>query len=235
MIASHQATISEIGIILDTMGPSDRCLSVLRNQDLNHAEREQAFEDLLALREGWWGSGRLVTFVMAVALREARLRLGRGNEDRLDWEGIADEALVLLFNRAHTIESAPKNWLWGVVKRLTAQEVRKSWPELVASEVSESQPARESVDPDMDADEEKRQQQRHERISAAVRQLPPTLREVAQLTFLESCDREEVCERLGITPATARKRFQRLRQSLVALSALNHGAWSAEGSRCVHA
>ena len=64
---------------------------------------------------------------------------------RLDWEGIADEALVLLFNRAHTIESAPKNWLWGVVKRLIREEVRKHWPELIASEVSEYEQARVPV------------------------------------------------------------------------------------------
>ena len=154
---------AEAGI--ETMDAADRCLGLLQDSEiLSREQREQAFEALLALRAGWWGSGRLVAFVMAVALRETRLRLGSGNEGRLDWEGIADEALVLLFNRAHTIESAPKNWLWGVVKRLIAQEVRKHWPELIASEVSEFEPARVPVDAQMDADEERQERQRNERL-----------------------------------------------------------------------
>ena len=68
-------------------------------------------------------------------------------------------------------------------------------------------------------------------------QMPPTLRDVARLTFLERCDRAEMCSRLGISAATGRKRFQRMRESLQSLS-MNHGAWSPAHSAdasCIHA
>lgn len=172
---------------------------------------------MLALPAGWWGKRRLVTFVMAVALREARARLGRGNEDRIDWEGIADEALVVLFGSAHKIEGSPKSWLWGVIENLVSQEIRKFWPEVTASEVPNTAQAREPDDEEAVEDRERRERERQDLLLDAIMTLPATLRVVAQLYFVERFNRDEIAGRLGIPAPTLRKRFQRMRQMLQAI------------------
>ena len=108
----------------DPANASLDCLAILATRSCTCAEREHAFQRLLSLTVGWWGACALVLFAQAVgAAAPARARVGRGNEAQLDWDGAADQALVMLFEGADTIGPDPRQWLWDTIERIVAQQM----------------------------------------------------------------------------------------------------------------
>ena len=110
----------------DPRAAADQCLAILKDLTRPQVERESAFEALLALPKDGGVNRSLPTFTLAVALRETRVKLGPGNADRIDWERIGGEALFHLFQSAHTIESDPASWLWGVIPGISSPMKRTS-------------------------------------------------------------------------------------------------------------
>jgi RNA polymerase sigma factor (sigma-70 family) len=191
---------------------ADRALATLRDPARTGLEKERAFEVLLAVPEGWWGKLQLLTFALAVALKETRAILGHAKADRIDWERIAGEGLFELFQSARKIEGNPRNWLWGVIKNLVRQEMKKRGPELTAALVGEWQPAREAEDEDTVRARSLRDEEHEQRLQEAVSTLTPVLRDVAQLHYVERCTNKEIEERLQLSPSAVRKNLQRIRE-----------------------
>lgn len=205
--------------------PSIRLLNILRDANIDRFTRERAFEELLNLPSGWWGNQRLIVFVRGVALAETRRRLVREGADRVDWEGLADEALVIFFDAASKMTSEPRAFLWGIVKNLVRHEICSNWPEISADELTDivaEQLPRWVPIPEADETALVLQEQEADHLAVedellrAVSALPPALRIVVQLVLIEHMSPEDVCAQLQIKPTTFRKRFQRAREALQA-------------------
>src|SRR5262245_47234833 len=112
---------------LDPLEASLAALAVLRDERASVAERHGAFEKMLDLPSGWWGNYTLVLFAHACALATARrLMGGHGlSPDALDWEAAADEALIALATKAHTIRESPRGWLTAVIRNQLRDAVRE--------------------------------------------------------------------------------------------------------------
>ena len=67
------------------------------------------FEQLLAESGGWWGHGSLIHFARFTAMATVRRLLTphRLSVDQIDWESIANEALLILFQQAPRILHHP--------------------------------------------------------------------------------------------------------------------------------
>src|SRR5262245_6726884 len=99
-------------------------LATLRDPEDDSSTKDQAFEELLDLPSGWWGTHPLLRFAEAYALYSVRRILGsRFSADQIDWEGIAVEALLVLRKSAGSIRGSAESWFRGVIKNLVAQEV----------------------------------------------------------------------------------------------------------------
>jgi len=195
--------------------PAERCLDVLRDSDASLAARQNAFEEILALDRGWWGPYPLRDFAKAVALAEAKRIMGYAEVDRVDWEGIADDALVVLLDKASSISKSPREWFKGVVRMLVLREVERFWSDITAKVIPLSTPACEQ-DP---AEQERREEEtlaEQDALICAIQTLPDALRVVAQLLLIERCTRPDICLRLGLEPATLRKRIGRMEKALTA-------------------
>src|SRR4051812_42860443 len=98
-VSEHDPSRIELRIVQDTSTLDD--------------DRRAAFDRLLHLDGGWWGRGSLIEFARTVSRCTARkLLVGTGlSADVLDWELIADEALVTLFTCGHGITQCPRLWL----------------------------------------------------------------------------------------------------------------------------
>jgi DNA-directed RNA polymerase specialized sigma24 family protein len=191
---------------------SDRLLDVLRDPLADDVEREQAFARMLEITEhAWWGErGSLMDFTAAVAkgYTHAKLRPYGIPVDRVDHEGFAGEALMILFRNARQIRREPRDWLVGVVRNLARAEIRAAWPYLTSAEI-----------PDEHADDKAGEREREalcadERVIDAIRSLPPSLKPIAELLLIHQIPRSEICTYLEISDDVLRKRIQRMREAL---------------------
>ncbi len=195
---------------------ADLDLQKISDASLQESERLAAFEHMLALSGGWWGPGTLRDFAKVCAL--AALRRGRRDAvDRIDWEGIADEALVVLYRKASTIEN-PRAWLNGVVRILIKREMEDFNLELNADELldihAETMPTAFEEEIERAAMEDEPAREAAPALLEAIQQLPPSLQRVAMETLVNGLSRRKTCELLGIGAGTLRQRLQRMRARL---------------------
>jgi DNA-directed RNA polymerase specialized sigma24 family protein len=206
--------------LLVTEGDED--LQQLSDGDLPLEDRLAAFERMLARTSGWWGSDvSLRDFTTAAAVGVVRTKLGERAGDRIDTEGIADEALVVFFKKSGTITESPRGFLKGVVRNLVIREIEDFYPELIGRELSE-EPTHELADGHGDhvtpsADGRVGEEQ-DRLLSEALPKLAPALRAVAECLLVRRMSRKETCATLGISPETLRKRYQRMRAALLEIS-----------------
>jgi DNA-directed RNA polymerase specialized sigma24 family protein len=114
---------------LPASDPSLDTLRTLQDETLSESERRKAFGQMLTLDKGWWGEGSLVQFARTAARMSVRRTLASKilSPDQVDWGGVADDALIILFQSAHQIKDAPGNWLAGVIRNLVKNEVKRLW------------------------------------------------------------------------------------------------------------
>jgi RNA polymerase sigma factor (sigma-70 family) len=191
-------------------------LAVLRDERSPTAERHLAFERLLQLEAGWWGKGSLLLFAQACALATSRRVLGQYglSPDAVDWESAAEEALMALSAGRHTIEN-PRAWLIGTIRNRLKNLVRESWPELLATRTEELPAERhprtsDDAPPEVEPTDAEDRQLFYDVLLEAIQGLPPALRQVAQLIYIEGRSPQEIGEVLGVSPATARQRLHRM-------------------------
>jgi RNA polymerase sigma factor (sigma-70 family) len=176
-------------------------------------EKRAAFERLLSLRTGWWGRGTLTAFALGCALACARIQLRRfqASADRADWESIAQESLIVLFSKAHTIKGNPRNWLIGVIRNLTRNSIRRDYQHLL------DVPSMEEL-PDPAAEEQEAQEERgdtaYDTILKAISALPQSQRIVAQMILIDRLPINEIAKQLNLSDVAVRKRRSRAMKSL---------------------
>jgi RNA polymerase sigma factor (sigma-70 family) len=186
-------------------------LDVLRNPKADVAAKEAAFALMMSLPSGWWGRRKLYDFAAACTFACARYMLSPHgiSVDRIDFEGLADEGLMILYNKAAAIEGAPKSWLAGVLKNLVKYEIRRLWDELKTEGMPE-----DVLTPDVMSEEEKSSLAIDDRIVDAIRRLSPALRAVVELYYIHQVPRHELAAILNLSEETLRKRLVRARQIL---------------------
>lgn len=107
----------------------------------------------------------------------------------------------------------PGGWLFGIAKNKHRRYARRGAVESRGRQRMELTCAPLSPD-ELDRLEESLDLVAvHQRVDPAIVSLPETLRDAVRLRCLEGCDYDEIASRLGVRPATARKRVSRgLRQ-----------------------
>ena len=206
---------------MEQVDPADlswKTLDVLQDTAATEAQRHAAFEQMLGLPAGWWGERSLTLFATACALSTARVLTRQKNLplDSVDWESVATDSLVVLYNEAEAIHSSPRAWLKGVIRNLVLNEIRQEFRERAASAVSDDRHSREQDEPSSDgaigsADAE---EPADERVLRAIQALPPSLSTVGRLLFVDRLSRHEIAEMLGLTSEALRQRIHRLREQL---------------------
>jgi DNA-directed RNA polymerase specialized sigma24 family protein len=183
-------------------------LELLRDRSQPEHVRAAAFASMLRRSSGWWGNGPITHHARAVARSCTRSALSSRNIgiDAIDWETVADDALLILFKRATRITHSPRGWLHGVIRNLVAKESEEIGRYIPLEDAGCLFAPTEFVeDPSASA----KREERWKFVRAAVDQLPPRLQEFALLHLVEGRTREEVRTCLSITAANARIRHKR--------------------------
>lgn len=190
---------------------SVECLDVLRDPQADQVEKEAAFALMMSLPMGWWGRRGLYDFAVACAFACARYKLTPHNisVDRIDFESLANEALMVLYYKANEISESPRGWLAGVIKNLVKSEIRRRWAELTAEQVPD-----DLLAPDELREGETASLALDDRVLDAIRRLTPALRAVAELHFIHQVPRHELATYLELSEETLRKRLTRVREAL---------------------
>lgn len=190
-------------------------LDLLRAPAVTEEARHRAFEEMLELDRGWWGPYPLFRLVSAWALGTARIHAQQMNlpADAIDWESIATESLLTLYMNAASIHTTPGSWLRGVIRNHVLDEIRHYYAELAAERETESGLAADTTDAES-AGTSPETTDLVLRLIGAIQVLPPALRDVARLLFLEQRRRIDIAKELGLSSDTLRKRISRIRQHL---------------------
>jgi RNA polymerase sigma factor (sigma-70 family) len=186
-------------------------LDVLRDPRSDEKNRQEAFTQMLSLHYGWWGDRRLYTFAMAVARGFTRSRLAQYGIpiDRLDYEGVANESLAILYRRATEIHGNPRSWLIGTIRNLIRQEIKREWQHLINGVIPDDQLVDELEDEAVE-----RVGELEETLTDAIRRLPSSIRVIAEMLYIHRVPREKLPEALGLSEDAVRKRIFRGRKAL---------------------
>jgi DNA-directed RNA polymerase specialized sigma24 family protein len=206
-------TVSTDELSSGRTGP-DEHLAVIADRTIPLAVRMKAFEQMLEQENGWWGRGTLLDFTRAVSLGRTRKWSSIYNlaPDALDWEGIAHEALLELFENAAKIHGHPRAWLVGVIGILIKREWTDRWPMLSGKEVPENA----TLLSQDDDSKELRGEEQEFIVRETILHLTPALKQVGELLYLEYCSRTEIKDKLQIREDVLRKRIERVRKALKA-------------------
>ncbi len=132
----------------------------------------------------------------------------------IDPEDAAQETMIIVMRRAHTVTDPAKlpAWVFGVTRRTLAWQRRKStWRRLVGGFMPDW------ADPGAGPGETFASRQDIATIHALLEELGDELREVIVLADLESRTDEEVATLLAIPVGTAKSRLRRARARLAQL------------------
>lgn len=185
-------------------------LRILCNPDEPLEMRTAALDSMLNRTSGWWGDGHLLSHVRRLSRRVAARTATRYGMpvDVVDWEGIAQDAVLALFHGGNRVVDSHVNWLHGLIENLVRNEIRQSFRRLESESVFQYHASHEPAGAAHEtavADEGLP----NDVLRAAIASLPPGLRELASLVFLEGLTRGEVERRLSITRANVRVRIKR--------------------------
>lgn len=199
--------------------PSWSYFAELRRPSLTESERTQAFGHLLQLDSGWWGDGPLMAFARGAARALAR-HIGASASlsiDQLDWEGSAQEALMLLAKHATRIKGSPRAWLYGTIKNHIRSQKRRILPELTAEELDERSDQHGIEGAAASEEVPEAEDVWVKSVRSAIADLDPSLRDVAEALFLRGMSRAEIRDQLpSVSEVALRKRIQRAREILQA-------------------
>jgi RNA polymerase sigma factor (sigma-70 family) len=208
-------------------------LRILCNPDEPLEMRTAALDSMLNRTSGWWGDGHLLSHVRRLSRRVAARTATRYGMpvDVVDWEGIAQDAVLALFHGGNRVVDSHANWLHGLIENLVRNEIRQSFKRLESDSIFHYRAAHQPPSPESEtavADE----CLSNDILRAAIASLPRGLRELASLVFLEGLTRAEVERRLSITRANVRVRIKR---TLDRLRGSTRPASRAAGMRRSHA
>lgn len=177
--------------------------------------RRAAFESMLYRRGGWWGSGTLTDFALASSRAEAARVLGRarGGLDTIDWEGIALQALLTLYEEGYRVTRSPRGWLRAVIRYQVCHAVRRESFHLAHARIDQLSGV-ELSSTSIDRRTLGRRTLEVSAVEGALAGLPPALQSVAKLYVCDRLGRSEVRRVLGISDAVLRGRLLRLRLHL---------------------
>jgi RNA polymerase sigma factor (sigma-70 family) len=210
-------------MMINIVDHSQELLATLKDSHAAEADKMAAFELLLSQKKGWWGDGPLMKFAKATALGYVRRKLTphRLSTDLVDWEGLADESVMVLYRSAGTIHGDPRSWLVGVIHNLINADIRTQWNHLTGVPITEGIPDdRHSQEANPEGahagapTEERRLLALDEQLISAIRRLTPALRIISELYFVHQVPRNELAASLGISDASARQRLHRAHQTL---------------------
>lgn len=186
---------------------------IMRDPQSDRVERENAFAKMMALNGGWWGHRKLYDFAVACAFGCTRYKLAPYGiaVDRIDFESLANEGLMLLFHHAAEIRGeSPRLWLAGTIKNLVKSEIRRNWQYLTTGEMPEDLlPGEDQI-----TEGERTILALSDKVLDAIRRLTPALRVVAELYYVHRVPRHELAVFIEVSEETLRKRLQRAREAL---------------------
>lgn len=176
--------------------------------------RRAAFESMLHRRVGWWGSGTITNFALASARAEAARALrARGGPDTIDWEGIALQALLTLFEEGYRVRRSPRGWLRAVIRHKIFQAVRRESFHLAHARIDQLSGVQLSSR-SIEGRTSRQAALERTAVEGALADLSPALMSVAKLYVCDRLGRPEVRRALGISDAVLRCRLLRLRSRL---------------------
>jgi DNA-directed RNA polymerase specialized sigma24 family protein len=176
--------------------------------------RRAAFETMLRRRGGWWGAGTITDFALVSSRAEAaRVLRTRGGPDTIDWEGIALQALLTLFEEGYRVTRSPRGWLRAVIRYQTCQAVRRESFHLAHARIDQLSGVELSTT-SIDGPPRRHASMEVTAIEGALAHLPPALQSVAKLYVCDRLGRHEVRQVLGISDVVLRGRLLRLRSRL---------------------
>jgi len=193
---------------------SRELLEVLKDTS---GDRTSALEALLDLKEGWWGKMPLMKHAKAYALRTTQKTLFAGlSVDQIDWEGIADMAVIILGQSAFRINGDAGAWFSGVIRNLVSEEIRE-YGLLTASELP---PEIDGVAPTLDDepsadDMSPVPEVETDQVQEAIETLSHSLRITATPWLVDRKTSREIRELLVIKAALLRKRRERIAKGLL--------------------
>jgi DNA-directed RNA polymerase specialized sigma24 family protein len=177
--------------------------------------RRAAFEAMLHRRGGWWGSGTVTNFALASSRAEAARMLGGagGGLDTIDWEGIALQALLTLYDEGYRVTRSPRGWLRAVIRYQVCRAVRRESFHLAHARIDQLSGV-ELSSTSIEGRTSRYAALEVTAIAGALADLPPALRSVAKLYVCDRLGRSEVRRVLGISDVVLRGRLLRLRSRL---------------------
>jgi DNA-directed RNA polymerase specialized sigma24 family protein len=188
-------------------------LRLLHPSEPEHVRRA-AFDAMLHRRGGWWGSGTITNFALACARGEAARALrARGVPDTIDWEGIALQALLTLFEEGYRVTRSPGGWLRAVIRYQIYQAVRREAFHLAHARIDQLSGV-EFSSTSIDGRTSRQAALEVAALEGALPDLPPALLSVAKLYVCDRLGRREVRQALGISDTVLRGRLLRLRSRL---------------------
>jgi DNA-directed RNA polymerase specialized sigma24 family protein len=137
---------------------------------------------------------------------------GRGL-DTIDWEGIALQALLTLYDEGHRVTRSPRGWLRAVIRHLVCQSVRRESFHLAHARIDHL-PGVDFSSTSIDHRRSPSAAVEAKKIEGALPDLPPALQSVAKLYVCDRLGRSEVRRALGISDTVLRGRLLRLRSRL---------------------
>jgi DNA-directed RNA polymerase specialized sigma24 family protein len=178
--------------------------------------RRAAFESMVHRPSGWWGSGTLTSFALASSRGEAARVLGGagGGLDTIDWEGIALQALLTLYDEGYRVTRSPRGWLRAVIRHLVCQSVRRESFHLAHARIDHLPGVNFSSTSSVDHRRSPYAAMEAKTMEGALADLPPALQSVAKLYVCDRLGRSEVRRALGISDTVLRGRLLRLRSRL---------------------
>lgn len=185
---------------------------VLRDEAASETQKDEAFDKLLALKMGWWGSGSLVRFASNCARRFATRRAlaCRLSADQFWWEEAAQDALMTLRRSAVTVKK-PKAWLVGTIRMKILETQRRVWRDISAMAWSAQLPDLVAANGGDDQHGQPDARARCELLLAALARLPPALARSARDLYLNQ-DQAPVDGGRAISAETKRKHRSRIRR-----------------------
>ena len=196
----------------DSVVLSRHLLSTLLDKRASSEAKYSAFQQMLELDAGWWGSAPIKDYAIANALAVVRSMGSPYVEqiDVLDREDLAERVLSELYYNASRLDVVhPNALLRDVAKQVILWEIEKG--DLVVS-------SRITQFPDFSpSPREASLLIEEDSLIDAIRSLPDSLRLVAQFHFVHRYGAKEIGEILGIDSLVVRHRIRRVRETLAGI------------------